>query len=119
MLVPAASTASHKAILLVEQLSSIEPGYAFILDSYNDVHWSREYKNTERTHYVIHNKVIELRTINGAFNDPHSHITIERKNREDAIPNAAVEGDMVYGLLSARSVAIPTKHYAFVFAGFV
>ena len=43
VLVPAASTASRKAILLwVEQLSSIMilfgPGYAFILGNYNNVH---------------------------------------------------------------------------------
>ena len=76
-------------------------------------------QNIEWTHYIIHNEVIELRTINRAFNDPHSHVTIEQKSREDAIPYTTVEGDMVYGFLSARSMAIPTKHYTLILTGFI
>ena len=74
-------------------------------------------QNTEQTRYAIHNEVIELQTINRAYNNPHSHVTIERKSREDAIPYTAAKGDMMYGFLFTRSAAIPTKQYAVVFAG--
>ena len=74
-------------------------------------------QNTEHSRCAIHNKVIEPHAINRAFDNPHSHVTIERKSREDAIPYTAVKGDMIYGFLFTRSAAIPTKQYAVVFAG--
>ena len=72
-------------------------------------------QNTEHSRCAIHNKVIEPHAINRAFDNPHSHVTIERMSREDAIPYTAVKGDMMYGFLFTRSAAIPTKQYAVVF----
>ena len=46
-----------------------------------------------------------------------SHVTTERKSREDVVPNSTIERDMVDRVLSTRGVAIPVQHHTIIFAG--
>ena len=71
------------------------------------------------THYFIHNKVIEFGTIDWAFYNPHSHVTIQQKGRKDTILDSSVERDMVYNFLSTKVMTIPLQHYMLIFAGFI
>ena len=54
-----------------------------------------------------------------SIDDSHSHITTEQKSREDAVPNFAIERDMVDSVSSTRGATIPTQHHTIIFVRFV
>ena len=54
-----------------------------------------------------------------SIDDSHSHVTTEQKSREDAVPNFAIERDMVDSVSSTRGATIPTQHHTIIFVRFV